>query len=159
MHPQRVELTERVAAALRAAVRAAGPREMVMLLGGQRRGTTAAVLAALPLPNAAGGADRFAVDSPAFLRAEHELRRRGHAWLGFAHSHPNGAPLPSTTDRRELWRDCVQLILAPQDDRSIALRAFVLGADDLRSLPLSVVDRSTPGDSAAQGADAEASSP
>lgn len=83
-----------------------------------------------PLGNVAANDDCFTVDAANFAAAEAALRARGVAWLGFAHSHARGAPAPSAIDRRELWRDCVQLIVAGDE-----VRAFWFSGERCVPLP------------------------
>ena len=128
MHPLRISAAVRRAIAR--AVAAAHPREMVGAVAGASADDGAIITAFEPLPNVAGGEDRFGVDPLAFAAVEAGLRDRGHALLGFVHSHPDGSAEPSATDRRELWRDCLQLIVSA-DDR---LRAFRLDGDGVHEL-------------------------
>lgn len=99
---------------IRAAALAAWPGEFVGLLGGERDPARCGlrIAAFVPLAAATTTADAFAVPPPAFARAEAELRARGAPWLGFVHSHPDGVAAPSQRDQRELWRHCVQMIVA-----------------------------------------------
>ena len=108
---------------LRAAA-AAAPRECVVVLGGTRAGSRASVTDLVPVANAAFGGDSFAVAPEAFARAEDTLRGRGLTFLGFAHSHLEGAPSPSLRDRAELWTGCLQLIVAGSQ-----VRAYLLDRD------------------------------
>lgn len=105
-----VELAPPLRDALRRAFAAAAPREFVGLLGGARETHTVRLATCTLLPNVAVDEQAFAVPAAAFATAEAELRARGEAWLGFVHSHPFAAARPSEADRRQLWRDCVQLI-------------------------------------------------
>lgn len=124
--------------AIRAAAMAAWPCEFVGLLGGGRdaaRGDLR-IAAFAPLPEAATTADAFAVPPPAFARAESELRERGAPWLGFVHSHPDGVAEPSHRDRRELWRHCVQMIVAATRTGEQRVAAFWF--DDRGAHPLAL---------------------
>ncbi len=124
--------------AVAAAARRELPREACGLLGGHRRGSTWQVTAFTPLANLLAEADRFACDPIEFASAEAHLRDRGLQWLGFAHSHPDGITAPSSTDRRDLWRDCVHLIAAvgrDGDDRCAGWLAHTDGS--FEPLPLS----------------------
>lgn len=132
-----VSTPARLLAALGEAVRAAGDREFVAALGGHRDGEHLHVVAVRALPNRAGRGDRFRVDPVAFAAAEQALRTAGTPWLGFVHSHPHGPPMPSATDRAELWRDCLQWIAAPDGD-AVAVRAFWFTGERAAELPLQV---------------------
>jgi desampylase len=124
-------------AALVGAHRASGARELVGLLAG-RRGAPARHIARFePVANAAAAADRFAVDPRVFLAACARLERAGLTWIGFAHGHPAGAAVPSAIDRRELWRDCVQLV-AGTVAGGVEVRAWAWRGGDFREVPLRV---------------------
>ena len=104
--------TEAVRDQLLRAAAAAAPRECVVVLGGTRAGTQTSVTDLVAVPNAAFSCDSFALAPDVFASAEHTLRDPGLAFLGFAHSHPEGTPAPSLRDRAELWTGCLQLIVA-----------------------------------------------
>lgn len=88
------------------------PREMVAVLTGNADHVTAFE----ELPNRATDADRFDVDPIEFHAAVANAEAAGRVFLGFAHSHPEGPSRLSDTDRRELWRDCVQVLIDPHGD-------------------------------------------
>ncbi|MCR9245555.1 MAG: Mov34/MPN/PAD-1 family protein [bacterium] len=95
----------------RAAV-AAWPTEMVGLLVGSADEITDFA----ELQNEAGAGAQFTVEPADFAAtlARTEVRVGGTAnreFVGFVHSHPDGRAAPSPTDLRELWRDCVHLIV------------------------------------------------
>ncbi|MCA8954102.1 MAG: Mov34/MPN/PAD-1 family protein [Planctomycetes bacterium] len=125
-----VPIPLRIRRELIAAARAAAPREMVGLLGSRYGGC---VTDFVPLPNVAAGRDRFAVDAIAFAAAVQQLEASGASFLGFAHSHPDGPTGLSATDRRELWRDCVQLVCGLGDEQ---IRAFRLSRETVRELAI-----------------------
>ena len=103
------------------AAEAAAPRECAVVLGGTRAGSQTSVTDLVPVANFAFDGDSFVVAPEAFARAEHTLRGRGLTFLGFAHSHPEGAPAPSLRDRAELWTGCLQLIVAGSRVRAYRL--------------------------------------
>lgn len=133
----------RLAAAARrelwAAVARIWPNEAVLLLGGRHCEQTMRVDCCLALA-AATGPDYFRADAVDFVRLEAALRARGHQWLGFAHSHPNGPAALSTIDRTELWRDCLQVVVGTRGPQATAAAAFWLHGEQLRRLPMQVVD-------------------
>lgn len=133
MPPRAIELDHDVAAAVVAYAARQHPREFVGLLAGWSTPERVRVADCVQFDNTALGDDRFAVDPIAFARAEATLRARGHCWLGFVHSHPHGTAVPSRTDQHELWRDCVQLIVAGAD-----LRAFWYCGEECSPLPVHV---------------------
>jgi len=134
--PDEIAWTDDVQAAVRGAAHRAAPRECALLLGGPA--DAAAITMAVELPNAAAGNDAFDVRPEAFLRAEQLLRDADATFVGFAHSHPQGACAPSARDRAELWTGCVQLITDGDE-----VRAFWLDADRrVRELSLQSMEAS-----------------
>lgn len=131
--PDAVAWTEDLREALLAAALRASPREFVAVLGGSCGADATSVTAFIEVDNIARSDDRFGVDPWAFAAAEQRLRRRGCAFVGFAHSHPRGAAAPSARDRDELWSGCVQMVVAGDDVRAYWLdRARVVHALPLR---------------------------
>jgi proteasome lid subunit RPN8/RPN11 len=115
--------------ALDAAVAGAWPDEAVGVLGGVAAGGAPPhVSAFVPVAAAVRGRDHFAVAAGEFARAEAQLRAAGLCWLGFCHSHPDGAAAPSMRDRAELWRSCIQMIAATNGPRVVAIAAFRIDA-------------------------------
>jgi proteasome lid subunit RPN8/RPN11 len=133
MPPPSVILGSEVHAAVVAATHEAGARELAGLLAGHREPGGCVVTAFVPLVNTAAADDHFAVDPIEFARAEAALRARGRDWLGFVHSHPRGTAAPSRTDHAELWRGCVQMIVA-----SGTFAAFWLEGERCTPLPLRI---------------------
>ncbi|MEO6595620.1 MAG: Mov34/MPN/PAD-1 family protein [Planctomycetota bacterium] len=152
MVPGSLVLSAVAAQDLAATARAAWPTEMVGLLAGwkggpagsHRGGSELNVSFFLPLLDASCTRGGFVVSPACFARGEAELRRLGLSWLGFAHSHCNGIAAPSATDRTELWRECVQLIVAIDganeesldDTRTVQLAAFWLTGEHCVPLPI-----------------------
>lgn len=108
---------------LTTAYQAATPREFAAVLGGRMEHGTAYVERVLILPNTADADDSFCVDTAAFAHCEHELRKTGHGFLGFAHSHVDGFPAPSQRDREQLWTGCLQVIVKKQQVNTFVLDA------------------------------------
>jgi proteasome lid subunit RPN8/RPN11 len=136
--PREVALTTAAAEALTAATDATWPHEMVLLLAGAAEADRVLVARCLDLCGATGDRDGFRVPAAAFARAEAAARAAGLQWLGFAHSHPNGAAALSPTDRRELWHDCVQIVVGGPR-HALRTCAFVLRGDAVRELLLTLV--------------------
>jgi proteasome lid subunit RPN8/RPN11 len=59
------------------------------------------IVEAVPTRNVADDPNRFLVDPKEHIDARREARRRGLEIVGFYHSHPHSAALPSATDRAE----------------------------------------------------------
>ena len=138
-----VQIESEVRTQLRASVAAPRQREFIGALGGVRSGDALVVQRVAALPNLATTADRFEVDALAFAAAEHHLRQGGHPWLGFVHSHPHGDARASASDRHQLWRDCVQVIVAGDRRGSLVWRAFWLDAAGCHALRLASPDQVT----------------
>ena len=110
-----IAYTNAAKADLLAAADRYAPREFAAMLGGRAvenlvTGSTALVENLLILPNTSIDNESFEIDGALFCRYEHELRKCGQMFLGFAHSHPNGTTAPSHRDRLELWPNYVQVI-------------------------------------------------
>jgi len=91
-----VEVTSAALAAMRAAARAAHPREACgILLGEQRR-----IIEARPAANVHPAPEtHFEIDPQALVDAHRAARSGGPDVVGYFHSHPVGEPAPSATDR------------------------------------------------------------
>jgi len=141
--PAHVRLAVNAHRALHAAARRAAPAEACGLLAGTcvagPRGTVAAVAAFVPLRNLAAGPAQFRCDPVEFARAHAALGRQGLQLLGFAHSHPTGPAALSAADREQLWRGCVQLVVAGGDGGGWHTTAW-WGARDggFRELPCAI---------------------
>jgi proteasome lid subunit RPN8/RPN11 len=131
--PESVDFEAAVARALRRALHAQAPREFVGLLGGRRDGAAWRVAAIVAVHNAADSADAFAVAPADFTAAEARLRVQGHAFLGFAHSHPGGPATPSRRDLVAFWPHCLQAIVGPCGPGA-ALRCYWRDGEQVREL-------------------------
>ncbi len=101
---------------LRAAIahaREAAPAECCGVLIGAHGDVVEAVRAR----NAADRPTRFLIDPQDHVRAIREARAQGLEVVGFYHSHPHSAPLPSETDRAEAnYPDHLALIVSLASD-------------------------------------------
>lgn len=158
VRPAAVQLAADLATALRAAAERAAPREFVALLAGStiasaagfgepsdrnRPGTATAVVRSFhELRNSAPDDAHYEVTAAAFAEAEARARADGQRFLGFVHSHPHGRAQPSTTDRAQWWRQCLQLVLGrlahDVDGDGGDLRAFWCERSDTFELPLRI---------------------
>ena len=59
------------------------------------------IIEAVPTRNIAGEANRFFIDPKEHIEARRDGRRRGLEAIGFYHSHPASAAVPSATDLAE----------------------------------------------------------
>lgn len=110
-----------VHATLLRVARVAAPRECCGLLAGTRLGEC---VAAFPVSNVHGSADRFHMDDRDQMRARDEIAQANLKVVGVYHSHPDGAAYPSSRDV-EMWFTprlaCV--IVSPARDH---VRAFLV---------------------------------
>jgi proteasome lid subunit RPN8/RPN11 len=89
------------------------PEEACGALLGIESGAAAVVTDAKPLPNAALDRRRsYRLDPEDVCRLMRRERSGEAALLGFFHSHPDGRPSPSRTDRRLAWPGYHYLIVA-----------------------------------------------
>lgn len=128
MRPAEVRLTATARRAIERAALAAWPREMAAALGGSRSAGALQIERVVPFAGA-GDAHGFAVPPAAFVAAEAQFRDAGCEWLGFVHSHPGGTASPSTRDRVELWRGCVQLLVGGASADDLRFAAFWFAGD------------------------------
>lgn len=98
----RDEVTSKVEAAMLAHARAAHPREACGLLLGRGEAVDAVTLSANvhPCPET-----HFEIDPQALVDAHRAARDGGPEVIGYWHSHPRGAPVPSATDRAHATGD------------------------------------------------------
>jgi len=103
----------------------AAPQECCGLLLGR----PGCILETAPAPNvAADPIRRFEVDPKAHFDAIRRARATGLDLIGAYHSHPDGAPVPSETDRSEAVEDeeFLHVIVAPRL-REIAAYSLITG--------------------------------
>ncbi|HEX6038510.1 M67 family metallopeptidase [Longimicrobium sp.] len=139
-HGGTLRLPAELLAAVHAHARAAYPEECCgALLGPPPRDADAprAVARVVPVPNAAadGRGGRFLIPAAAVRALEGEAARGGLAVLGFYHSHPDGRPHPSRTDREAAWPWYSYLIVAVAADGAVQARAWRLADDRTAFLP------------------------
>lgn len=132
-----------VAAAVREAIALhsvrAYPREGCGVLGGRVLADgTVAIERAIPVTNlaSASAADRYELEPLEYARVERDLRKDGLSVVGFFHSHPNGAAIPSEIDleaarglyefARERYVYAIQAVRAA---KVLELRFWKLAAD------------------------------
>ena len=94
------------------------PFEVCGVLGGRRTAAAAVVERAVPVPNVADEPrTRYELDPERQLAAIESLEDRGEEVVGFYHSHPDGPPDPSATDRAQAtWPDAYYVIVSPSEE-------------------------------------------
>ncbi len=115
----RLFLTEEQARALLHHAREAAPQEACGLLAGVGE----QVQAVIPIPNSAADPHHFyRLEEAAFARALLQLDRQGLELLGFYHSHPQGDPIPSSTDvQQATYPDTPYLIIGLRGEPRLAV--------------------------------------
>ena len=75
--------------------------------------------------------NRYLIDPKVIRDLEKELRLESHDILGFFHSHPDVAAVPSDYDRNHAWPWFSYLIVSVQGGQSEEARSWVLQEDRL----------------------------
>ncbi len=90
------------------------PVEVCGVLAGERGTTRDRVSEPVRVPNvAADPRSRYELDPEATLGAVDDVESGGDEVVGFYHSHPEGPPRPSSTDReRATWSGYVYLVVS-----------------------------------------------
>ncbi len=95
-----IELTSAVLQQLQQEAALSWPEECCGLLLGSDGGERHRIERLQPSPNLAADRQRhFEIDPQILISAHRSARAGGDALIGYYHSHPNGAPQPSATDR------------------------------------------------------------
>jgi proteasome lid subunit RPN8/RPN11 len=131
-----VHISRRALEAAVAHARAEAPRECCGLLVGKRHAVSEAVAAR----NLAAVATRFLVDPQDHVNTLRAARGRGLEILGFYHSHPHTAAVPSETDRAEAsYPDHLYLIVSLAVEPADA-RLFRLVTGNFREVQFVTID-------------------
>ncbi len=107
---------------------AAWPRECCGLIEGTRQGDALRAVALHPGRNLAAAPDRFEIDPGDHLAALKAARAGGHALIGCYHSHPDGQPAPSQSDRDGAAEVDFLWLIAATDGVRCRLAGFVYRA-------------------------------
>lgn len=117
-----------------AAAREAAPAECCGALAGQRlSSTTTLIESAIPISNPLGRTtrDRYLIGPEAWLRASTDAGAPDRL-VGFYHSHPNSAAVPSAVDRDAAWPWYIYLIVSLRMGAPPHFRAWRLSEDRTR---------------------------
>jgi len=112
------------------------PEEVCGVLAGRRDPDRAT--ATRRVPNVADRPrSRYELDPEATMAAVDAVESAGDEVVGFYHSHPESAPIPSATDReRATWTGYVYAIVSPPD----SIRAYRFTGDGFDELAVQVDD-------------------
>ena len=69
---------------------------------------------------------RFRIAPRDYLLAEMDAESRGLVLVGFWHTHPNRAPLPSSTDRLHAWERLLTVIVSVRNGEAREIAAWKL---------------------------------
>lgn len=113
---------------LRSWAEAGYPYEACGLLIGEATPEGVRVEVVLQAPNIERerAADRYELDPRAFLEADEQARARGLDVVGFWHSHPDAAAVPSETDLAAAWPGYAYLIVTVRDGAAGDMRVWSL---------------------------------
>lgn len=115
----------------------AWPLEACGLLEATGVGGPTVITAVHPLPNLHPEPQRrYTIDPEAWLRLEHAARQRGRTIAGVWHSHPNGDPTPSPTDRKLAWPGWSYLIAGVTNTGMRDLRCWQIDERGCREQPI-----------------------
>lgn len=126
-----------VAAEIAAAARRAAPLEACGVLLGRCAGGGAEVVRTAPARNVhPRPAERFDLAPEDLLAAEKRARAEGLEVVGFWHSHPASAAVPSAVDRQRAWEGYSYLIVSLAAAGRPVLRSWRLGGGEAREEPI-----------------------
>ena len=133
--PAELTLTQDQVREMIAHVQSALPNEACGLLGG-RAGRVQAVY---PGTNTEHSPVRYRMDPKEQLRAMDTIELAGRDVVGIFHSHPQGPPVPSSTDLAQAhYPDAVYVILARQKSGEWQIRGYNLSNGQSRKVALQV---------------------
>lgn len=73
--------------------------------------------------------NRFELDTRLHLRLQRECRERGLRVIGFYHSHPESAAIPSGFDRELAWPEVSYVIVSLENDQLREVRSWRLDGE------------------------------
>lgn len=116
------------------------PGECCGVLLGQRLD----IVDAVPVRNAADSPNRFVLDPKGHIDARRAARHRGLVVVGFYHSHPRSAPVPSATDLAEAFdHESLQLIVG-RTGAAMEGRVFRFDRGVAVEIPLAIAGEAPP---------------
>lgn len=132
-----IEVTSVALAAMRAAARAAHPREACGILLGEAARITAVREAANvhPAPHT-----HFEIDPQALIDAHRAARAGGAEVVGYFHSHPQGPAVPSATDRASASGDGRVWAIVASGDPAADVTFWRDGEEGFAALSFAVAD-------------------
>lgn len=121
------------------------PDEACGILLGKRAGSHCRIAQIVATANVAEGDLRreYRVCPDELLRRLLDARRGGPSVLGFYHSHPDAAPIPSSRDKRDAWTDRLYFIVGRGDGTRVSVRCWCLpsGGESFIEVPVEACAR------------------
>lgn len=107
------------------------PHECCGLLIGHYAADSKTVVAVQPLENEREDSrhNRFLITPETMLRADRAARARELDVVGFYHSHPDAAAVPSEYDREHAWPTYSYVIVSVLEGKAAELRSWTLDDD------------------------------
>lgn len=115
------------------------PVECCGVLAGTLVDGVGTVAARHPVRNDLASPTAFSTNAKDLLAATRAIRAAGHVELAIYHSHPTSAPVPSARDVADnTWGEIVAHVIVSLADNRPAIRAWMLGATDIREVEWAV---------------------
>lgn len=125
-----LRLPFRLAELLRSQARSSFPLECCGALVGRYGEGWNRVERLIPLPNVAASAERrYEMDPAGLLSLHRRSQDEGLEILGYYHSHPEGRPAPSETDRAAAWPNLSYLITSIDSEGLGSMKSWRLVGD------------------------------
>lgn len=103
-------------------------------------GTLGTIASSRRARNLSADPNRFDLDPQAHVAAIRETRGTGHAVVGFYHSHPHSAPIPSTRDIEESTYPNALHVIVGLAGGGADTRGYTLRIGGYDAVPLEIVD-------------------
>ncbi|NDJ61776.1 MAG: M67 family metallopeptidase [Chloroflexi bacterium] len=127
-----IVLSETLQAQIFAQMEAAYPNEGGGFLLGALEAETVTIREIVQIENVFAAEEqyhRYAMTPADWMRLEDDAEARGLTLVGYYHSHPNAAPIPSTFDRDHALPNFTYLITSVQAGKAVEMRGWRLRPD------------------------------
>ena len=127
-----VILTADLQARIFAHVESTYPNEGGGFLLGTTNGDTVEIVDTIAVPNTFAAEEqyhRYAMTPQNWMKMEDEADERGLTLVGYHHSHPDAAPVPSEYDRQHALPNFVYVITSVQSSKAVEMRVWWLSKD------------------------------
>ncbi len=126
-----LQITTKHNSAIRAHAAQDYPHECCGFLVGKADGDAVTVTRTVPAANTRADSprNRFEIDPGELVKTDRAARAEGLSVVGFYHSHPDAAAMPSEFDREHAWPGYCYVIVSVQQGRSAEMRSWLLRDD------------------------------